>query len=256
MGFFDLLNPLFDLLDGALESFLTLTPRLVFWAVVGGAASMFTYRLVSGQDKLAELKPQLRQAQKNLAEFDGELDEILPLLGKSLALAMRQFSLALGPALLASIPLLFLLVWMSNRYDLIEPVPGETITVSVIGEGLSLQWNPIDGAEDLGENRYRLRWPSTGQSLTLSDANSGETVWVLPGPGLSPVVHPEQWWNSLFANPAGYLADDSAIQLVELQFRQHQFLGFGPGWMRGWEFLFISLLFIASIAIKVVFRIH
>ena len=71
MGFFDLANPLFDLLDSWLTVVSGATGRLVFWAILGSVVSMFLYRLTSRQEALAALKPQMKQAQKALATFAG-----------------------------------------------------------------------------------------------------------------------------------------------------------------------------------------
>ena len=81
-------------------------------------------------------------------------------------------------------------------------------------------------------------------------------VLKLPTTALSPVVHKHQWWNVLIGNPAGYLDDGQPVEAVFLELPRQAYLPFGPHWTRGWEFLFIGLLFSFSSAIKIVFRIH
>jgi len=68
-------------------------------------------------------------------------------------------------------------------------------------------------------------------------------------------LHKRQWWNSLFGNPAGYIPPDARVAQIEIDLPSQEVLGFGPGWMRSWEFLFLTVLLVASIAIKVIFRI-
>ena len=256
MGFFDLANPGFDLLDGWLAIVSGATGRLVFWALLGSFASMFLYRLTSRQVALSELKPRIKEAQKALATFDGELGEILPLIWRSLGLSARQFGLALGPALLASFPLIFLLLWISNRYDLVLPTPGSEIIVRIETDAASgLSWLPEANAEAIEPTQWQISWPGEGEVLQLISRNQTK-VLQLPAPELSPVVHKKQWWNVLLGNPAGYLADEQPVEAVFLELPSQAYLPFGPGWMRGWEFLFIGLLFSFSIAIKIIFKIH
>jgi hypothetical protein len=256
VGFFDLANPLFDLLDSWLTVVSGATGRLVFWAILGSFVSMFLYRLTSRQEALAALKPQMKQAQKALATFDGEIEEILPLVWRSLSLSFRQLGLALGPAVLASIPMIFLLLWISNRYDLVLPSPGATITVTIESDANNdLVWQPDTGAKHIEQALWQVTWPDEGEELQLMAQGSTE-VLRLPTSELSPVVHKQQWWNALLGNPAGYLDDNQPVEAVFLELPTQTYLPFGPGWVRGWEFLYIGLLFSFSIAIKLIFKIH
>jgi hypothetical protein len=256
MGFFDLANPVFDQIDGFLAMLSGATGRLAIWALVGAFITMFLYRLTSRQQAMAELKPQIKEAQKALATFDGELEDVLPLVRRSLGLSARQFALALGPALLASFPLIFMLLWISNRYDLVPPAPGTPITVRAEApSGSALSWTPGDQAKAVDTNHWQLVWPDQGESLQLNSAQAG-LVLELPTAEASQVVHKRQWWNSLMGNPAGYLKDDQPVDAVFLELPWQDYLPFGPNWMRGWEFLFIGLLFSFSIIIKLVFKIH
>ena len=256
MGFFDLANPAFDLVDGWLALLTGATGRLVFWALLGSFATMFLYRLSSRQEALSALKPQIKEAQKALATFDGELDGILPLVRRSLGLSVRQFGLALGPALLASFPLIFMLLWISNRYDLLLPNPGDAISVSIeTAADVDSLWLPEASATLIDPDQWQVNWPIEGETLQLMVQGNIE-VLKLPTTELSPVVHKQQWWNVLIGNPAGYLKADQPVEAVFLAFPTQVYLPFGPGWVRGWEFLFFGLLFSFSIAIKIVFKIH
>src|SRR3546814_14368405 len=68
-------------------------------------------------------------------------------------------------------------------------------------------------------------------------------------------LHKEQWWNVLIANPLGYLAADSPLELVEIDLPRREVLPFGPWWLRTWEFVFFTTLVAASLAIKLLFRL-
>lgn len=247
MGFFDLANPLLDTMDGWMAA-LPATARLAIWAAVGAIVSMGLYRLTSRQERMAELKPQIREAQAALANFDGELTDVWPLMRRQLGLNFRQLGLAIGPALLASIPLLFVLVWLSNRYDVVEPAAGETIAITT-STAAALSAPGLTGSD----TEYTLVWPSD----TIEISDDGTMLFAVdPGATLAPIVHKKQWYNALIGNPMGYLPEDSALELVTMEVKTAEYLSFGPGWMRGWEMLFLSLLFAFSLAIKFVWKIH
>lgn len=247
MGFFDLANPLLDAMDGWMAA-VPAAVRLAVWAAIGAIVSMGLYRLTSRQDRMAELKPQIREAQKALSNFDGELNEVWPLMRRQMGLNFRQLGLATGPALLASIPLLFVLVWLSNRYDLVDPAVGQQIPLSVSNDA------PLSApglSESNGE--YTLAWPSS--PVTVSHQATA-LFTIDPESALATVVHKKQWYNALIGNPMGYLPDAASVELVTLDLDSVEYLGFGPGWMRGWEMLFLSLLFAFSLAIKFAWKIH
>ena len=110
MGLFDLPAPLFGAIDGLLAMALPAVIRLVIWGVLAGWLTMVVYRFLSNQEKIGELKTQQKVQQKNIAEFDGEFAGLLPLIRQTLALGFKQLGFALGPALLATVPILFIVL--------------------------------------------------------------------------------------------------------------------------------------------------
>jgi hypothetical protein len=56
-------------------------------------------------------------------------------------------------------------------------------------------------------------------------------------------------------NPAGYLPDDAPVDEVRIDLPRRELHGFGPSWMRGWEAIFLPVLFVAALAYKIVRRI-
>lgn len=235
---------------------------LVFWAVVSGWMTMWVYRRFSNQEKLGELKPKIKAVQNELAGYDGEFSGLKPLIIENFRLSGRQIMLALGPALLAGLPVLFVLVWISNAYGLEMPDPGETVAVEALpAESAATpglwRWRGIEG-ESLSDTPGRsvgwtIRWPEESGTLETAD---GSVVAEIPPAAPTPVLHPKKWWNTLIANPAGYLEADSPARVIELDLPKKQHLPFGPMWMRGWEFLYFVVLIIASISFKIYWRVH
>lgn len=242
MGLFDLPAPLLAWLDAALAGFVPPLGRLAIWGVIGAVVSMLLYRAVSPQARIARGKRRLAEARRELNDYEGELGDAGPLIFHMLGVAMRQVGRTTLPAVIASLPLLALLVWLSTAYGHTWPQSGVTPAVTVEPE------------------RFQGRWlgrPAPGEPprVRIADGNGGP-VAEIPLREPVPVVHQHQLWNYLIGNPAGYLPEDSAVEQVRVALPSPDYLGFGPGWMRGWAVPFFLVLVSASIAIKVVARIE
>src|SRR5690606_24344106 len=112
---------------------------------------------------------------------------------------MTQVGRVLGPAVLASLPVLCLLVWMSTEYG--HAYPAEAPQVEVAPEPLAGRW--VRG-EDGDTPRVLVTEPGRG---VLAD---------LPVAAPVPVIEKRHWWNVLVGNPAGYLADESRAERVDI----------------------------------------
>jgi hypothetical protein len=250
-------------IDQPLRAFLPDAIVLSFWALVSAAATMWVYQRFSNQDKLAALKPQIKAVQKKLSNYDGDFSGLKPLIAENFRLSGRQIGLALGPALLAGIPVLFVLVWISNAYGVYLPEPGTPVQVRAVAEAdadaSDWRWrgvpaNRLEGLEAPGAT-WSVPWPGNDATAELVD-EAGDVLLELPPEHASPVLHERQWWNALIGNPAGYLAADHPARAIHLNLPHHEILPVGPGWIRGWPFLYFVLLVAGSLAVKFLWRIH
>lgn len=255
MGLFDLPGPLFGLIDHFLAMALPAVVRLGLWGVLAGWLTMIVYRRLSNQDKIQALKAEQKFQQKEISEFDGEMRDLFPLIRHTLGLGMRQLALSLGPALLATIPVLFLLVWVAGHFGHEAAVPGSRIAITVPGEQRTpsdIVWQPGDHAVVTREG-WNVIWPAHGETLRMSQ--SGKLLLELPTSEPIPIIHKERWWNLLMANPIGYLPEDSPIDAIEIGLKPQVFLAIGPDWIRGWMFTFFLTFLLSSVVFKVLFRI-
>ncbi len=251
MGLLDLPSPLFSLIDSGL-SFLPATVRLVLWALIAAAASMYLYLKSSRQDEIAALKTQSVAARKALNSYEGtEFDEMMPLATRVLSLSAKHFLIVLGPAVLSSLTGLMLIVWASNQYGAQMPAPGSEVRFSS-SPPASLVWSTAAKSDEPGE--YRVVWPPS-PTVLRAYANNTQELFAIDN-GLAPVIHKKTGWNWLVGNPAGYLPDDTDIEQIDIELEMQQFLPVGPPWMREWAGLFFAVLLTASIAIKFIFRIN
>jgi len=261
MGLFDLPSPVFDQLQ-KLVGVLPQTLQLFLWATICGAVSMYLYKIMSAQEKIGVIKSESIAARKALSGYEGtEFSEAIPLATKVLKLSGAHLMWVTIPAIVSSLPALALIVWVSNNFAYQMPEAGTPVNVSVTPE-TSINWSPADSAiqsaiksgNESDKSHYELYWPEKDNVIIAKDSNA-ENVFEI-GLGLAPVIHKQLWWNMLIANPAGYLSDNSSLELVEIELQAYEYLPFGPAWLREWLGLFFISLIAASIAVKVIFKIH
>lgn len=255
MGFFDLPAPLFGAIDELLSLALPGIVRLVLWGVLAGWLTMVVYRRLSNQEKIQELKVEQKKQQKIISGFDGEFNELFPVIRHTLGLGMRQLGLSLGPALLATIPILFIVVWVAGDFGNEQPSTGTPVSIDINPEQATVNrfdWSSPDVALKT-ETGWVLDWPSIEQPVSF--LQDGQSLFELPFEHSIPVIHKHQWWNWLMANPVGYLPDDALLESIDIGLPEQQFLVFGPGWLRGWMFSFFISFLLSSIGFKLALKI-
>jgi hypothetical protein len=253
MGLFDLPAPLLAAIDGLLAMALPAVLRLVFWGIIAGWLAMLVYRRLSNQGKIRELKRQQKIQQKKIAGFDGEFEELIPLIRSTLALGFRQLGLALGPALLSTLPVLFLIVWVAGSYGHDAPTAGSIVVLTAEPTTDGIHWTPITNVVIL-EDGWQIQWPGRGQFLTLTDGQL--PLLKLPLKDNIPIIHKKKWWNFLMANPIGYLPENGNTDVIHIGLPEQHMLGFGPDWMRGWMFSFFLAFLLSSLGFKFLLRIE
>lgn len=245
MGVFDLPAPLFAWIDQLLSLVAAPTLRLVFWGLVAAVLSMGLYWLFSSQEKLTDVKIRAMKARQDLNGFDGEFGDAWPLMRSMLGLSFRQLGMTTLPALLASIPVLALIVWLGTAYGYGLPEDQGAIEVQATPE--TTVSAELKTAPEAASSNY--------PRLVITDATGklvSDTAFAAP----VPTIHKRQWWNRLIGNPLGYLPPDGEIEAIAIALPEKDYLGFGPAWLRPWYVLFFTVLVLGSLAIKMSFRIE
>ena len=254
MGLLDLPTPVLGFIDGLID-FLPAWIRLTFWALASSALTMWMYKKFSKQEDLGALKAEIKKTQEELAFYDGEISGLWPLIGKSMKLSFRNMGMTLVPALWASIPVLFVMVFIYKTFGYYFPEADTEVQLKPYEVSLDTELE-VDSRGSFANSRgFIVRWPAEGQSVAITDQN-GADVLSVPLDVPMPVIHKKQWWNWLLGNPAGYLDDNAPVEGVEVDLPWMEFIPGGPSWVRGWEFLYFMVLIAGSIFIKVAFRIH
>jgi hypothetical protein len=235
MGLLDLPAPLFDFVDRSLLGALPPLARLILWAIAGAAVSLTLYRLLSPQRRIAAAKAAALDARRRLNAHDGDLQSAMPLMRQSMKAALRHVGLVFPGALIASLPVLALLVWLDGAYGYQLPQGSQTPTVSVEPASFSGQWQ-------------------ANGSVAVRDQSGAEVVRLTL---VEPITHIEkrQWWNTIIGNPAGYLPEQGLIDSVTIALPERQYLPIGPDWLRSWLTVALTVLVIASLLIMRIARI-
>ncbi|MGI9486210.1 MAG: hypothetical protein ACR2RF_10110 [Geminicoccaceae bacterium] len=228
-----------------MSGFASPTLRLVLWGLVAAALSMSLYWLLSPQGKLGDVKVKALKARKDLNAFDGEFAEAWPMMRKMLGLSFKQLGITTLPAILASIPVLALIVWLGTAYGYRLPADGGPIGVQTTPE-----------VDVLGEVRTPESASPGNVPRLVVTGTDGEVISDISLAAPVPTIHKKQWWNTFFGNPLGYLPDDGEIEAIAFELPENDYLGFGPGWLRPWYVLFFTILVLGSLAIKLFGRIE
>jgi hypothetical protein len=256
LSLFDLLSPALSRIDDVMRDGLGFAPvwRIAVFAALGSAASMLLFKKLSNQDELAAVKLQIKTVQKQLV---GEQPSLKKVLQQNLALTGKQLWLSFWPALLASVPIIFLLAFCSNQFGVEAANAGDRMYVTPIGlehSPAEYQWQGVNAQWDARRNAWTFFKPEDGQTASLM--LRGQQQLSLPTVAPASTIHRRHWWNYLIANPAGYLDAHASIGRFEINAQQQLIFNWGPGWMRGWLFAFMVFLVLFSVAIKVVWKIE
>lgn len=237
MGIFDLATPLTQRVDAAMSIVAPAPLRVVLWSLIASILSMAAYRYSSNQREISRLKASIASTRAAIRQAPPDDYEKAMATSKSLlALSLRHVARALGPTLVAGLPVLFVFSLLQQNYSYEQPQPGTTLPATLILE---------DGATETLAVAFPLSEPRILDEVTSGFAPHTPV----------PTIAKPGWTDWLFANPAGALKPHSALRQIDITFKPQRFFGFGPDWLAGWEALFLTLMVVFSLTIKRVFRI-
>lgn len=242
MGLFDAPAPLFAWLDSQLLQQLPPLARLMLWGIIGGALCMMLYRTISPQQRIASGKREQHEARQRLDSHDGDLADAWPLIRRLVGASLEQLGRVTGPTVIASLPMLALLVWLSGAYGYGYPSTGVAPPLRVSPPELRAEWIAAAPATEIPQ-------------IVITDGRR-QVVAQVPLAAPVPRLHKWQWWNLLLGNPAGYLPSDAPVDRVAVSLPKKKYLAFGPSWVGGWELTFFISVLSASMLFKVLARIE
>ena len=258
MGVLDLPAPLFDFVHRA-GGVLPPLVEIIAWAAATAWVGMVLYRRWSPQQRLGALRAEIAALRRELDGYDGPFAGLRVRLARLIGLSLRDLGATLGPALAASLPGLFLMVWMSNAFDVRFPAAGERVEVRAIahsGENTAgWRCEPAAAAATSGELAWTVRWPAPATSLRLVDAAGSELLSLPPAAPVT-VLHVRSRWNLIAGNPAGYLRADGPLERVELDLPPVTVVPGVPAAFAGWLAPYLLVLVVLSLVFKFRWRVH
>lgn len=252
-GLFDLPGPVLFWLDARLLLLPDLV-RILIWAAIGSVASMALYVVLSPQRRLVALKARISESQASVQAYAGDFRGALPLLRSQIGLSLRHVGLTLLPAVVGSLPVLFLIPWLALRFGWALPAPGTPVTVTARPARADLSWQPSLPAAVL-PGAWMISWPLPDNPMSLLTAD-GTVLMKLPLAQPTPAITKRRWWHLLFGERAGYLPENAPIESVELGLPRRIMIPGLPSWLAGWEIPFFGGMLLFSVAIKMRYRIH
>lgn len=239
MGVLDFPGRLYAIVDRGLATGLPPSGRLVCWAVLGGVISMAVYWGLSPQTKIAAAKAQAAEARRQLNAYTGDFASAGPLIRAQLRAAVWHVALVLPATLVASLPVLSLLVWLETSYGYDFPHADEMPTVEVVPASFQGRWR--DGPD--------------GPHVEIS-TKDGRPVSEIAIEAPIPHIEKQRWWNVLVGNPVGYLPASGRVESVTIALPAKRYLTVGPAWARSWLAIFLPALMLTSLAVYRIGRIE
>lgn len=225
-------------IDAALQSILPPLACIILWGTFSAVLSMVLYKLLSPQKKLQALKAAQKHARTQLLAHEGDFSSLQQLITKDIGLSLKQIALIFPAFFITVLPVIAIMFCLFVRYAYTLPTAGETVTIN---------FHP-------SATTQAILWPSADSQLPVLD-DAGTILFTLPLPMPVPEITKPTWLTALFPNPIGVIPDNTEVDSVHIALPSKHYTGFGPDWMRGFEFWYILSLLVVSLFIKIRFRI-
>lgn len=251
----NLFFPALNGLDGWLATWLPLGVRVALFGLLCGALSIGIYRLLSNQERTRAVSAELRQIRRRLFAADLDDAEFARLNKRNLALSFGHLGRTLGPSLVAALPFLLLAVWFAHYHAVHWPPAGTAVPVRFVPPTEPARGGPDPVFQGQGASLALVVPPDiVTQPIHLS-AGATHVYDGTLGMPLGGALFKRQWWNLLLENDAGYLDPDAPVEEVTFELPPVRLTDDLPGWLAGWEALFILSAFVSALGLKIAFRI-
>jgi uncharacterized membrane protein (DUF106 family) len=238
------------------------TAGIVFISVVTGTVMLLLFRLTSNQEAMKEVKTKISAYFLEMRLYKEDISAVMGSQRRILAANLQYMKLALVPAAVMIVPIIFVMVQLNLRYSQAGLKPGDMAIVKVkveegvdvVREGVRLAPGPgVEKASpavriaSLGEADWKIRLTHTGiHNLTLTSRSGEIALPVFATDRLVPIfrIFKKSSFSESILNPgATRIPESMPIASVEVQYPS---MGFNWGfvelsWL--WSFLIISMAF-------------
>ena len=219
MGLFDLAAPVLSFLDRGLAMALPDFVRLVLWAILTTGLCFLLYRRLT------------LGAWKN----DGD----------------KKPSIEILPLVIATLPALFIITWVSNNFEYQVPETGSKVKFEIH----SMVTTDVGGLKSPPMPRvdkFEKAWPLRSGRLVFRDTGSS-TGASLPASPAVRVVEKKNWRNALFGNPVGYIPKDFAIEKMMFDVQPRRMISSASYWISNWKLWFVLAMTLSWFGFRRIF---
>jgi hypothetical protein len=247
--------PALNAIDSWLALLLPDLVRVLLWGALSGAAAMLLYAWVSDQKTLAALKQRARAMRRSLLDPALDRESYMRLTRENLSVSFRLLGKSFGPAIVSSVPVLIVMLWLAFAQSYARPAVGTSIPVNFLPPSTAAVKVGPPALLHRTSDGVRFTIAPEPQPVDISDA-TGNIYDGVPDDPPFPVIHKRQWWNILIGNEAGYLAPSATIDEVHFDFPVKRLVAEVPQWMATWELPYFAALILVAVALKVGFKIE
>ncbi|MFO1039498.1 MAG: hypothetical protein U1E45_21855 [Geminicoccaceae bacterium] len=253
-GVLNAVFPALNALDDAMATVMPAWLRLVVFGILSGAVSMGLYSLLSNQEGIKAQKAKLQDIQRQLKAAGDDLALTMSLSRQNLSIAFGLLGRSAVPAILSSLPIVFIIAWLAVHWGYQAPPEGTPVPVTLAPADVPVAVEPAGLLSGQGAD-LALQWPAP--TTTLQILSGGTSLWTGTAEALASTgeVGRPRWYSSILGNPAGYLPADGPLDTFSVALPEQELLGFGPWWVRTWWFVYFLTVVIVSLAVKFIFKI-
>jgi hypothetical protein len=214
---------------------------------------MAIYAKLSPQASIKKLTQILSRNFKRILNDDLEFDEFIQISLINLKTSLKFVFIIIGPTFLSALPVLLVSSWIYTHLAF-DTIPREKLIARsatadepaqtlLITDSFTVNVKIPDNNELTEENVSVLN-------------ESGELIYSgNPINPPTPKVYKRQWLNLFLESPVGYVEQNASVSSVEFNIPKKRLVQWMPEWGQGWEFPFFITIFIAALAIKLIFKI-
>jgi hypothetical protein len=242
--------------DSWWASSLPLIFRIALWGVLAGVLAMGLYAIISNQKTIANLKKQARDLRGQMMDPSQEdYSVFLSLAKKNIKVSLKLLGVVLGPVFIAALPVIVLAAWIDSYHGYSRATTNKAIEMIIFPSDINIVSRPNDLIKKNGDKIFVS--PSSNRSDPISFYVENQLVFkgnIFSKP--DPFISKKKWWHYFFASDIGYLSQTSPIEEIHFAFPKNSIHKALPDWISGWEWTFFIAIFLVSLPIKIIFKIH
>ncbi|MFQ5645890.1 MAG: hypothetical protein ACE5GM_03085 [bacterium] len=269
-----LLNLITRLFDGIFYPFSRLNPwyALITISVLTGILMVTIFSKVSNQKKMGRAKNLIKAHFLEIQLYKDDFRQLLSSQKKIIRYNLTYLKLALFPATIMFIPVLFILIQLNLRLGNRPLLPGETVNIRAVlrnqdplkvdlslPSGVRLNLPPLR-IPALQEVNWQLAVEKAGNfelGITVERKKIIQKLAVSDRLGRCYLETPSSGLAEIFLNPGlgAYFTDNSPLKLIETDYPKRDF-SLGITILPEWLVIFFITSVIAGLTLKKIFKIN